>query len=306
MMVPFQFRPLTLGRWNYTALRVATRFLTTLWDYDDDAYTFIGTRVHGRWKDHPIKGDRAKQVTDILTAFSPERHDVYFCPNAFSEPKRRAVFALPSRYAHCDIDDADPDRYNPQPNILWRTSPGRHQGIWIWQDKAAGAIAEQYSRNIVYKCGGDSNGWSVTKMLRLPGTMNHKPEYKTPFVKLLAFDSEPQVLPARFAKFSPPRKAKDAVQVDITEIDAQAIMRKYRRALGLSAGTLMMAKRATYGDRSKAIFIIILALIGAEATDSEIAAVLLANVYFLSRHGPDLDVAEQEIARIRAKVEADQ
>lgn len=301
MMVPFQFRPLALGRWNYTALRVATRFLTTLWDYDDDAYTFIGTRVHGRWKDHPIKGDRAKQVTDILTAFSPERHDVYFCPNAFSEPKRRAVFALPSRYAHCDIDDADPDRYNPQPNILWRTSPGRHQGIWIWQDKAAGAIAEQYSRNIVYKYGGDLNGWSVTKMLRLPGTKNHKPAYQSPFVKLVAYDPEPQALIPSLAKFRPVKKAAGAVHVDVAGIDAEAVMRKYRRAVGLSAGTLMMAKRVTFGDRSKAIFIIILALIGAGATDSEIAAVLLANAYFLDKHGPDLDVAEREIARARAK-----
>ncbi|WP_301751148.1 DNA-primase RepB domain-containing protein [uncultured Erythrobacter sp.] len=305
-MVPFQYRPLALGRWNHTAVRVATRFLTTLWDYESDAYTFLMTRGAAGWNTHSVNGDRAPEIAEILEQFSPEQHDVYFCPYAFSRPERRKEFALPTKYAHCDIDDADPNGYSPKANILWRTSPGRHQGIWIWNDTAPGLIAEQYSKNLVYRCGGDLGGWSVTKLLRLPGTINHKPDYDNPFVKLVALNSEPQALPPVLSKHVSMKALPEVVSVNLDGVSANDVMRKYRRAVGLSARTLMTAKRMMMADRSKAIFMIISGLVQAKATDSEIAAVLLVNVYFLDKHGPDIDVAEQEIARVRAKLEAGQ
>lgn len=71
------------------------------------------------------------------------------------------TIAMASRCAWCDIDDADPDAYDPQPNILCETSPGRFQGIWLWRDVSPGDVAEQVSRNIWVKDGGDKGGWSV-------------------------------------------------------------------------------------------------------------------------------------------------
>lgn len=303
MDIPFELLLLSMGRWNPTARWCATEFLRTLWQSEEPAYTFIGTRLGNQWQDHPIQGNRRKQIEEILTAYHPKKYDIYFCPNAFSKPMRRKQYALPTRYGWCDIDDADVKGYKPEPNMLWRTSPGRHQALWIWGDKAPGEIAEQYSKNIVYKDGGDAGGWSVTKMLRLPGTFNHKPVYDTPYVKLLRFDLDPQQLPLRLSKYTLTKPSSE-VQIDLNGIDGAQVIRKYRAAIGLQARTLVTSDRMTHPDRSAAIYMIVSAFIQSGATDSEIATVLVSNVYFLSKHGPDLEIAEQEIGRIRSKLEA--
>lgn len=211
---------------------------------------------------------------------------------------------MPSRYAWCDIDDADPDAYDPQPNILWETSPDRFQGIWMWRDVSPGDIAEQVSRNIWAKDGGDKGGWSVTKMLRLPGTINHKPEYLKPVVTLQVYDPRPQKLPRSILAVSPKPTAIGAGEIEITGLDPYKIMRRYRRKMGLQAGTLMTARRVLRADRSGAVYLIVIGLIEAGAQDSEIAAVLLVNPYFTSKWGTDFAKAEDQILRIRARWEA--
>ena len=139
-MIPARYRHLAQGSRSLTDLDAISRFIADLWDYDAAAYTFIGTRRGERWRDYAIKGsDRQGKVAAILAENNPDQFDIYFCPNAFGAPHRRTDFALPSRFAHCDIDDADPKGYDPSPNILWETSPGRFQGIWIWREMAEGS-----------------------------------------------------------------------------------------------------------------------------------------------------------------------
>ncbi|WP_460988004.1 DNA-primase RepB domain-containing protein [Sphingobium sp. TomTYG75] len=213
---------------------------------------------------------------------------------------------MPSRCAWCDIDDADPDVYDPQPNILWETSPDRFQGIWLWRDVSPGDIAEQVSRNIWAKDGGDKGGWSVTKMLRLPGTINHKPQYRKPIVTLQVYDPRPQKLPRSILSIPTGTPTKGEENVEITGVDPYKIMRRYRRKMGLRAGALMTATRVMRPDRSGAVYLIVVGMIEAGAEDSEIAAVLLMNPYFNSKWGTDLVKAEDQILRIRARLEAGQ
>lgn len=304
-MIPSRFRPLTTGKTGSAATEAAIRFLVDLWEkYEPDAYTFVGTRRGERWRDHPIRGDdRLAQIAKILAARSPDRFDIYFCPNAFSEPHRRAGFALVSRYAHCDIDKADPAGYDPQPNILWETSPGRFQGIWIWREAAEGRIAEQYSRNIVYKDGGDQGGWSITKMLRVPGTINHKKDYEKPVVTLRAYNDRPQVIPASIAKIEAPASAPTPASGPASGDDAAKIMRRYRRRMGLPAGALMTARRVLRRDRSGAVFQIVTGMMRAGAPHADIATVLVGNPYFIDKWGTDRARAEQEVETIRARLE---
>lgn len=300
-MVPSTYRPLTTGKASRSAVQASIGFLLDLWDYDADAYTFIGTRQGERWRDHPIKGDREAQIAAILTAHPADRFNLYFCPNAFAQPQRKTIHALPSRYAWCDIDDADPAGYDPEPNILWETSPGRFQGLWLWRKSADGHIAEQYSRNIWVKDGGDKGGWSITKMLRLPGSVNHKPAYAKPVVTLRAYDSRPQRLPASIRTVitsSTPRARPTVAPLDG---DAVAIMRRYRRCMGLAAGTLMTAKRVMRDDCSGAVFHIAVKMIECGASDDEIACVLLANPYFIDKWGTDLGEAQDQIAQVHVR-----
>lgn len=303
-MIPPRYRPLTTGSIGRAATAAAIRFLVELWDYEPRAYTFIGTRRGNEWRDHPIKGDRGAKVASILESHPASLFDIYFCPNAFAEPHRRAALALPSRCAWCDIDDADPDAYDPQPNILWETSPGRFQGLWLWRDTAPGEIAEQVSRNIWAKDGGDKGGWSITKMLRLPGTINHKPGYRKPVVNLQVYDPRPQKLPRSILSMETRPVAVGAAGIDIAGLEPAQIMRRYRRRMGLQAGTLMTSTRVRRPDRSGAVYIIVVSLIQAGAQDAEIAAVLQVNPYFTSKWGADLAKAEDQIVRIRTRWEA--
>lgn len=313
MSIPTRYKPLNAGKVNHATIDAAVQFLTEIWDYDGDAYTFIETRFAGRWKKHPIKGNRASQISKILREFSPEQHDVYFCLNAFSEPRRKRVFALPTRYAHCDIDHADPSGYDPQPNILWETSPGRFQGVWIWNKPSKGRVAEQYSKNIVYKDGGDKGGWSITKMLRLPGTINHKSDYKRPVVTLRSFDTTRQKLPKSISAIEPDRLASTARNLSgsIDEIDPfkhepKEVIEKYRRRLEQFPRILLTAKRVLYRDKSKAIYAAISDLVRLSATNDEIAAALRDNPHFTERENMTLDDLCADILRIRAKREAGQ
>lgn len=303
-MIPPKYKHLAGGRYGRAAIDASCRFVGELWDYPSDAVTFIGTRQGERWRDHAIRGDdRAAQVANVLAKHSPDRFDIYFCPSAFSQGYRRTDFALPSHYAHCDIDDADPTGYDPLPNILWETSPGRFQGIWIWSEAAEGRIAQQYSKAIVYKQGGDRNGWSITKMLRLPGTINHKPDYDQPIVTLRAYDDRSQALPASVAKIEQPASTPTRAPGPASGEGAAAIMRRYRRKMGLPAGLLMMARRVLRSDRSGAVFHIVAGMIGAGAPDADIATVLVANPYFIDKWGEDRGRAELEVANIRFRLE---
>lgn len=305
-MIPPRFRPLTTGQSSRAATEAAVRFLSDLWGYIPNAYTFMATRRGDKWQEHAITGDRLPKIAAILEAHPPERYDIYFCPNAFGEPHRRTSLAVPSRFAWCDIDDADPDAYDPQPNILWETSPSRFQAIWIWQDELPANVAQQMSRNIWAKDGGDKGGWSITKMLRLPGTINHKPEYQSPIVTLQVYDQRPQRLPRSILSGTPESISGSFSKIDIENRNPVKVMRRFRRAMGLKAGTLMTAKRVTRGDRSGAVYLIVLGMIKAGAEDSDIAAVLLVNPYFTSKWGNDLEAAQNQILRIRARWERDQ
>lgn len=305
-MMPPRYRSLTTGRTSRAGTRAAIRFLVDLWDYEPRAYTFIGTRCDDEWREHPIRGDRGAKIAAVIEAHPADNFDIYFCPNAFAEPHRRTALALPSRCAWCDIDDADPDAYDPQPNILWETSPGRFQGLWLWRDAAPGEIAEQISRNIWAKDGGDKGGWSITKMLRLPGTINHKPKYRKPVVTLQVYDPRPQKLPRSILSKEVKRPVVDSGNIQIAGLDPYEIMRRYRRKMGLQAGALMTATRVMRPDRSGAVYLIVVGLLQAGAQDAEIAAVLLVNPYFTSKWGTDLAKAEDQILRIRARWEADQ
>lgn len=68
----------------------------------------------------------------------------------------------------------------------------------------------------------------------------------------------------------------------------------------------MNATRVMRSDRSGAVYMIVVGLLQAGATDAEIAAVLLVNPYFIDKWGTDLAKAEDQILRIRARLEAGQ
>ena len=92
-------------------------FLKTIWDnqgeVDKSAFAFLGFKSvqTGKWIDRKLemRGDhRWSQVSELLERYSRWDYDQYFCPNFFSSSRRLAHFALPTRFAWCDMDESEP------------------------------------------------------------------------------------------------------------------------------------------------------------------------------------------------------
>ena len=259
----------------------------------------------GKWHEHAIEWPANHlEMGQLLERYSRWDYDLYFCPNPFSEPRRKREYALPTRFAWCDIDDSNPEDYEPQPSLLWQTSPDRFQALWSWDTYHKPDEAERFSKALAYRHGGDRNGWTITKMLRLMGSVNHKPQYDEPYVPTVACDwteirARPLALKRDRAKLKSPLPE---VNVDPTKFDKAEVIRKYRKDLHPKARTLMGSRKAYEPNRSAQIFHMVAALHEAGACHDEIASVIWPNPYFVEKHGHDLGKLNEEITRVVGKL----
>jgi hypothetical protein len=285
-------------------IRSQVSFLRNLWgELPQGTFTFLAFKqvTTGKWIDHVIE-HRACDLADILTEYSRWDHDQYFCPNPFSEPRRKRQYALQTRFGWCDMDASDPKAYDPPASLVWETSPGRFQALWAWDRTHKVSDAEQFSKALAYRHGGDRNGWSATKMLRVPGSVNHKPQYDEPFVRAVSCDwtkivSRP--LPLQGTRHYRPAADIDA---DPGKHDRDAVLKRYGKDLHPKVRTLIRNRKAYEPDRSAQIFHIAAGLHEAGASPNEIAAVLLDSPYFVEKHGRDINKLNEEIARVIAKL----
>ena len=142
----------------------------------------LSTKDGSSWKDYsyPFDSHLEQNLTDWFDRHSQK--DLYFCPLPFSQPKRRKEFVTRSQFLWSDIDAADPNKCLP--TILWRSSPGRHQGLWKLPRPVTPQEAEDGSKNLAYYLGADKGGWDLTQVLRPIGTPNNKYPEK-PLVTLI-------------------------------------------------------------------------------------------------------------------------
>jgi hypothetical protein len=125
-----------------------------------------------RWYSYPDQLDEA--VLEIKGCLLTD--NVYFCPQLFSQQKRRKEYVRFTPSAWADLDACDPRRLQVEPSMLWESSPGRHQALWLL-DRVAPEDAEALSRRIAYahaEDGCDRSGWDLTQLLRVPYTYNYK------------------------------------------------------------------------------------------------------------------------------------
>ena len=145
------------------------------------AYTF--TRFEERlfrWPD-----DRGRLLQLALTAGSEA--DVYAGCLLRTTRSRKAGNALPGLVAWADVDgpwtpqrQAALDRLDGLP--VWQVASGdqgRHVYVRLGVEAEAPERIEAWNRRIGALLEADA-GWSETKILRLPGTFNHKPQRGRP------------------------------------------------------------------------------------------------------------------------------
>lgn len=257
------------------------------------------------WREHIVRAnDVTVGLNRFLNAHSRWDFNLYFCPNPFSVDQRKTDFALPTRLAWCDIDDSDPSAYEPKPNHLWETSPGRFQGLWLWDKRHNVEEAERFSRSLADRHGGD-NGWTITKMLRVPGSINHKPKYDEPFVKLASrnwncVSERPEPTPDNGRTY---QHAYQSLVMDHLAFAPLEVLKNHWAKLNASTRSLIRHKQVQADNRSNRIFALIAGLYEANATLDEIASVVWNSPYFRDKYGDDLSALETEVSRIIAKKE---
>lgn len=196
----------------------------------------LSTRRNNRWKDHFFKTPINEDILeDFFQTYDTHRFDLYFCPHAFKEPRRKKDLAVPTKYLWSDLDNANPKLIKPTPQIAWMSSPNRFACLWILGETISLEETEKLNKQLAYSVGADHGGWDITQVLRIPGTRNHKyPE--APYGKLLWFKNLPY------------SKIEITQQVNISTDD---ILRKYN----LSPFTIKRAfSEAKEGKRSEVLW----------------------------------------------------
>jgi hypothetical protein len=256
-------------------------------------WMFIAIRDGDRWKTFPIDGSKDGDDDHIkaLIAKYAHRGDFYFCPTTFKrggEVKKEHAHRTP--WLHCDIDEGDLSELPIPPSILWSTSPGRHQALWLMDRFMKYEDAEAFNRTLA-KFSDDGTGWQVTKYLRVPGSINFKRDYDRPRVKLLKFDVNRTIreYPARFA----PRTQR---VVSVRHTPSIALENRLLRS---SASRYMQP--AVEGKRSNMVCGLVCVLHKDGYSRDDIVTALLMCPSFIDKRGYDASKARKEIDRILEK-----
>jgi hypothetical protein len=159
-------------------------FLLGVWALQCQPGDFVCLSTNSPWKDYSFPYDEhlGDNLDKWLSAHA--KKDMYFCPLPFTGPRRSKALVARSRILWSDIDYGDYSKC--EPSILWESSPGRFQGIWILPKVVNPDEAAQSSKQMAYFMGGDRGGWDLTQVLRIPGTPNLKYD-DHPIVKLTHF-----------------------------------------------------------------------------------------------------------------------
>lgn len=144
----------------------------------------------------PADTTKVVQRIDLMSA----THNVYFCPQLLSRPKRIKDNVAVCTNAWSDLDECHPSNCLIKPTFVVETSPNRYQAYWAFEDPIDPFDAESISKRVAYYHafqGADKSGWDLTQLMRVPGTFNRKPEYDNVPVRLLNHRSNKY----RFADF---------------------------------------------------------------------------------------------------------
>lgn len=104
--------------------------------------------------------------------------DVYFTPVLFRAPKRQRVLAGQCQVVYGDADTFNVEDALLEPSIIVHTSDAKTHLYWVLSDVTDAQTCETLSHSVSVahpkKTTGFDDGWSCTKLLRVPGTTNLK------------------------------------------------------------------------------------------------------------------------------------
>jgi hypothetical protein len=114
-----------------------------------------------------------------------EGRDLYHCAHLLRHAHRRAEDAAPLKSLYVDLDGELPEQPLLTPTIVVESSPGHSQLYYRLTRLVDPRHGAELNRRLAVALGGDSSGWDLTQLLRVPGTPNMK--YKDhPLVQLVS------------------------------------------------------------------------------------------------------------------------
>ena len=147
----------------------------------------FGRLTNFRWFEWPAEADTMSEyVSEICDG------DVYFSPMLFTKPPTRTASShatkrnvIETAVLWADGDGMDPDLLRCRPTTFVRSSREHWQAYWRITDAEAFSVAdiEELNHGLyeVHSEDGMDRGWHLAKLLRVPFTLNTKPDYPRPW-----------------------------------------------------------------------------------------------------------------------------
>jgi hypothetical protein len=286
------------------------RLISQAWGRKQSGYAFFpwidrkvqrdtGVRRKGFHEGEAFKwpADREK-IVDHLVLHTKDslEHDIYWGTSLFEYPMRREDVAMDEHALWADLDAVDPstlDEYPP--TIAWESSPGRYQALWVAArgDFQGASWPGNENQKMTYMTGADASGWDTVQLLRIPGSPNHKPEYRRedgtyPEGKILWTDG-PRYEPGDFSDLPElsvsNQDLTDALSADVDGVDRVEVIARVRLKM-TRRGRELLTARETSGDVSSQLWYLIRCLADVGCTVAEIVAVVRETVWnkFRDRH----------------------
>jgi hypothetical protein len=190
----------------------AAAYIRENFDPNDRVALVLVSRRHGGVVQRITSADRiaAEDFQRWLRFMNARRYEVYLSMNALRpEATGRTKEDIGAvRHIYFDLDNGGPEALNrllerpdiPKPNYVVQSSPGKYQIIW----KAEGFEPEQaegIQRALVRETGADPAATDSSRVLRIPGFLNHK--YDPPHPVTVQKLSDEIHRPDQFPRFTP-------------------------------------------------------------------------------------------------------
>src|SRR6266545_739829 len=216
-------------------------------------------RIIHRWR---------RSVTQLVRVVEEADGDrnLYFAHARFSERSRRDEHVVSTRIIFADLDTAESveqtRRFRPYPSWVVRTSPGKAQAVWVVRDPASPEEMAAVTRRLGRLLGADKGVWEPSRLLRLPWTLNVKPEYGPDFPLVALEVTGRAVELATLMAALPPEQRHKATRAEEgrrAQYDPERLLRELPPEIGqLARGYDEKGHQVEKGRRSEAFMRVVM------------------------------------------------
>lgn len=157
--------------------RKVAKILNNVWSRSEGKTLWLPERLKdGTW----LERKYAVGLVEDYATISPPMGDWYFSPLRYKSgwTREKATVHKPG-VLFADLDGVDPLSLDFEPSLAWMTSNAMYQAIWFLTEPQEDKWRwERLNKAVTYSTGADKGGWSLSKVLRVPESLNWKRQIK--------------------------------------------------------------------------------------------------------------------------------